>query len=84
MNKIELRKNKLDLEYHSESQRANIFLSLLSIGLLAFIGNFVFLKDSKLFNFGLFITLSIFLYALITYNKKSKRLKEILQEIGEL
>ena len=41
MNKQYLIKNKLDLEYHTESQKFNSVLILLSTGLIGFIGNFI-------------------------------------------
>ena len=84
MDKIELKKNKLDLEYHGESQKANVFLTLLTIGLLTFFGNLIFLKNNPLFNLGLSITFIITIFSLILYNKKSKRMREILIEIENL
>lgn len=41
MDKSELKKNRLDLEYHGEAQKANAFLILLTTGILAFIGTFI-------------------------------------------
>lgn len=84
MSRKDLVKNRLDLEYHSESLKASIYLILLTIGFLSFIGSFLFLRDNKLLISGLIITLSIFIFALIIYRKTSKRMREILLEIENL
>ena len=84
MNKLNLKKNRLDLEYRWELQNANIFLSLLTIGLVAFLSSFIFLKDKDFFNFGLITAFIIFISSLIMYKEKSKRLSKILNEIEEL
>ena len=84
MNKKELTKNKLDLEYHKESSEANVFLTLLTIGLLAFLGGFIFFKESSSFILGLIITFMAFTFGLRLYLKKSKRMEAILFEIENL
>ena len=84
MDKLTLRKNRLDLEYHGESQKVNAILILLTTGILAFIGNFIFLRDNQLFYFGAFFTSIIFIISLITYKKKIRRMNNILNEVENL
>ena len=84
MNKEEqLKKNKLDLEYHSETQKANALLILLTTGILAFFGTFVWLKNNQ-FYYGLSITLAVSIIGFKFYKKSSKRMKEILDEIEKV
>lgn len=84
MSNKNFKKNKLDLEYHGESQKLNAFLILITAGLLTFISAFLFLRDNKIFYYGLAISLIVFVAGLIFYKKSSKRMGEILSEIEEL
>lgn len=84
MNKAQLKKNKLDLEYHGEAQKANAFLILLTTGILAFIGTFIWLKDNELFYYGIFIIITVLIIGGLLYWKSSKRMKEILNEIENI
>lgn len=84
MDKIQLKKNKLDLEYHGEAQKMNAFLILLTTGLIGFIASFIWLVNTKMFYTGVFLTFLILFIGLILYKKTSKRMKEILTEIEKL
>lgn len=84
MDKQQLRKNRLDLEYHGEAQKANAFLILLTTGILAFLGTFVWLNDSTLFGYGLMITAFVAAAGIILYLKSTTRMEEILNEIERI
>ncbi len=84
MDKAQLKKNKLDLEYHGEAQKINAFLILLTTGSLAFLGTFVWLKESQLFFSGIGVILVVLILGWVFYNKSSKRMKEILDEIENI
>lgn len=79
MDKQQLIKNKLDLEYHGEAQKANAFLILLTTGILGFVSSFIWLKENKLV--GITITSIILFFGLVFYIKSTKRMKKILEEI---
>ncbi len=81
MDKQQLRKNRLDLEYHGEAQKANAFLILVTTGILAFIGTFLWLTENKLFYVGIAITFIVSFMGGKLYRKSSKRMGEILNEI---
>lgn len=79
MDKIGLRKNRLDLEYNGETQKANAFLILLTTGVLSFIGTFIWLKENKLY--GIIITALIIVIGSLFYWRSYRRMKEILYEV---
>lgn len=79
-----LKKNRLDLEFQGEAQKANAFLILLTTGILAFLGTFIWLRDSRSFYLGIIITAIASITGWLFYNKSSKRMKEILDEIENL
>ena len=81
MDKEQLKKNRLDLEYHGESQKANAFLILLTTGILAFLGTFIWLNDNNAFYLGIPIALIVSFIGALFYRKSSKRMGEILNEI---
>lgn len=84
MDKKQLKKNRLDLEYHGESQKANAFLILLTTGILGFFGTFIWLMDNELIYYGIATTLVIMISGLLFYRKSSNRMREILDEIEEI
>lgn len=79
-----LKKNRLDLEFHGEAQKANAFLILLTTGSLSFIGTFIWLSKSKFLYFGIITAISILIISIFFYLKSSKRMKTILNEIENL
>ncbi len=84
MEKAQLRKNRLDLEYHGEAQKINAYLILLTTGMLGFLGNFIWLKDKQIFYIGIFITLFLLTAGLMLYRKSMRKMRKILDEIEQL
>ncbi len=84
MDKLQLQKNRLDLEYHGESQKANAFLILLTTGILGFLGTFLWLTERQLFLAGMMVTFIVIMVGILRYTKSSRRMKEILEEIGNI
>jgi len=83
MDRQELKKNKLDLEYHHESQKANTFLILLTTGILGFLGSIILL-DKIYFIFGFIAAILVAVLAGTAYRKSSRRMNKILYEIENL
>lgn len=85
MDKKQIKKNKLDLEYHKYIQILNAVLIFLTTGLLGFIGSFIFLLEekNKLF-LGVAISVFILIIGYVTYRKTNKKLKEISREMENL
>lgn len=84
MEKQQLRKNRLDLEFHGEAQKTNAYLILLTTGILGFAGTFIWLKDAKFFYLGIVMMLLVSGLGVSFYQKSSQRMKEILDEIEQL
>lgn len=82
--KKQAKKNRLDLEYHGESQKRNAMLILLTTGILGFIGIFVWLGKTSLFYYGAFIIILAATLGFLGYRKTTKRMKEILLEIEDI
>lgn len=83
MDKSQLKKNRLDLEYHGESQKANAWLLLLTTGVLSFLGTFIWL-EGRVFYYGCIIALIAFIIGGLFYFKCSQRMKQILEEIESI
>ncbi|MFW6311070.1 MAG: hypothetical protein ACOC1K_02420 [Nanoarchaeota archaeon] len=81
MNKTELIKNKLDLEYKFESQKALIFLTFGTITLISFLASLLLQKQYSVAGVCGFIIIVI---SLIFYNITKKKLRNILSQIDEL
>ncbi|MEK6948072.1 MAG: hypothetical protein AABX19_02400 [Nanoarchaeota archaeon] len=84
MDKQELTKNKLDLEYHSESQKMNAILVLITTGILGFVGSFIWLLNKDYFVYGRILTFFILIISYISYRKVCRRMKSILFRIENL
>jgi amino acid permease len=82
MDKKHLRKNVLDLRYHSESQKINAILVICSVGILAFIGTFIWYHE-RLY-YGMMISILIMLISFFFYKRTKKQMNKILSEIEEL
>ena len=82
MDKKQLEKNILDLKYQFESQKINAILIISSVGILAFIGTFIWYKE-RLF-FGIGISTIIILTSIYLYIRIKKNMKNILNEIANL
>lgn len=83
MNKKQLEKNKLDLEYHKYTQLLNGIFIFGTTGLLGFIGSFVWGNKSNLL-IGIIISTSIIIVAYFLYKNVNNRLEEISKEIQNL
>lgn len=85
IDKKEIKKNKLDLEYHKNTQILNAVLIFLTTGLLGFIGSFVFLLEekNKLF-LGISLSVFILIVGYVIYRKTNKKLEEILEEVERI
>ncbi len=84
MDRKQLKKNKLDLEYHKYSQILNSLLIFSTTGLLAFLGSFVFLENKNKLALGLSISAIMLIIAIGTYKKINKKLESIIAEIENL
>lgn len=84
MDKKQLRKNRLDLEYHGSAQQANAFLILLTTGMLGFLGTFVWVGETRLLYVGSIITVAVSGVGAYFYFKSHHRMKEILNEIERI
>jgi len=80
--KIQLKKNTLDLKYSFEVQKINAILIICSVGILAFIGTFIWYKE-RLF-FGIAISLIVISTSIICYRLTKRKMKEILMQIENL
>ena len=84
MEKVQLRKNRLDLEFHGETQKVNAYLILLTTGVLGFTGTFIWIKDGEAFYAGIIMTFLVVVVGFLFYWQSSQRMKEILDEIEYL
>lgn len=82
MDRIRLKKNRLDLVYHRRSQHQNAVLILATTGLLTFVGTFLWNEGDK--TAGFLITLFIFTVSALWYKKIDKDLHAISEEIEHL
>jgi len=82
MDKKGLEKNVLDLRFNLQSQLMNVSLIMLTGGLLAFLGTFVWYKE-RIF-FGIAISVIITLISLITYFSSKRNIEGIFKEIRNL
>jgi len=79
-NKFE--KNKLDLAYQRQLCYLNIVLLLGTIGLLSFIGTFIWKRDFLFY--GVVISISVTLISIFWHYKIDNNLKNISNEIKNL
>ena len=82
MNKNELEKNILDLKYKFQIEKIRASLTILTIGILAFISTFIWYLERLIF--GIAISLLVILFSLFSYKKTKEKLKEIIKEIRNL
>ncbi len=81
MDKTELKKNKLDLEYKFESQKALLFLTVGTISLLGFVATMMSIGKYTITAILGFVILII---SLVLYKRKEKKLKNLLKKIEKL
>jgi len=82
MDNINLKKNILDLKYQLEIQKIHASLTMLTLGVLAFIGTFIWYLERVIF--GIAISLIVILLSLIFYAKTKKEINKIIQDIKKL
>ena len=82
MDKVELRKNKLDLQYSFELQKVNIFLGMITSGVLGFIGTFVWLKSYLWI--GVLFTIIVIIIGFGLYRRTINNMNRILYQIENL
>lgn len=85
MDKRQLEKNKLDLEYHKYTQILNAILIFATTGLLGFIGSFIFLVEEvgRLF-IGLSISIIVLVFSYGLYRKIDKKLQDISKKMDKI
>lgn len=83
MNK-QIKKNKLDLEYHKYTQILNAVFIFLTTGILGFIGSFIFLGETNKLLLGIVISAIIIIIGFLIYRKVNKKLEEILREVEKI
>ncbi len=81
MDRIVLKKNRLDLEYKFESQKAIVCFTAMTITVIGLLAAMV-LKDQILLGF--IIAIIFFTYSFLLYLWIIKRLKKILKKIERL
>ncbi len=78
---VDLKKNRLDLEYKFESQKALIFLTFGTITLLGFLTTIII---QKFYILAIVLGFVILVSAIILYRRTKKKLNELLQRIEDL
>ena len=78
----EFEKNRLDLAYQKQLHYLNGVIAIATIGILSFLGTFIWNKDYLLTGFIIVILLMIISYYL--HKKIDKNLKEISNQIRDL
>ncbi len=82
MDKSQLKKNTLDLRYHFESQKINAVLVVCSVGILTFIGTFIWYRE-RLF-FGIWLSLIVIITSIFLYSKTKRRMNRLLEDIEHI
>ncbi|MBU3923411.1 MAG: hypothetical protein KJ592_00680 [Nanoarchaeota archaeon] len=78
MEKCDLIKNKLDMEYKFESQKALIFLTFGTISLLGFV---IVMAIQELYDVAIIVSLIVILFATIYYDDSKNKMDKILDKI---
>ncbi len=81
MNK-NFKKNRLDLAYRKQLTYLNAILTFISIGIISFIGTFIWNKDY--FIYGLFLIIIVLIVSYAFYLKVDKNLKTTFDKIKKL
>lgn len=82
MGKKELEKNILDLKYQFQMQKIHASLTMLTLGILSFIGTFIWYSNRLAF--GISIALIIIMISIFSYRKAKKKLISIVKDIRKL
>ena len=81
MDAAEIRKNRLDLEYKFESQKAILFLTIGTITLIGFVG---YMISQKLYTLATVIGANIFILSFLSYHKTKSKMNYILRNIEQI
>jgi len=76
------RKNVLDLRYQEQLQKLNAVLVFISVGVLSFVGTFVW--KFELLGVGVFISVAIIVIGYTLYKITKDRMNGILSEIESI
>ena len=82
MDKKQLEKNIYDLKYHFESQKINAVLVTSTVGILAFIGSFIWYRERLVFGIG--ISLIVIIISFFLYMRTKKSMERILSDINNI
>lgn len=82
MDRKQIKKNVLDLRYNFESQKINAIILIGSIGILAFLGTFIWYGE-RLF-LGLGISIFVIAISIVSYIIIKKRMDKILDDVRNL
>ena len=82
MDKKQIKKNVLDLRYQFESQKINAILIICSVGILAFIGTFIWYRERLYFGIG--ISIMVVLISIFLYVRTKRKMQNILIDIENL
>ena len=82
MDKKQLEKNALDLAYHKQLNYLNAVLVVGTLGILSFIGTFIW--NRTYFKQGLILTIVIILICFMIHKKVDRNTKEISKRIRKL
>lgn len=82
MKNEDLEKNILDLKYQFQMQKIHASLTMLTVGVLSFVGTFIWYVNRLAFGIG--ISLVIIIIALFSYSKAKKQLIKIVWDIRKL
>jgi len=75
----ESEKNILDLKYNFQMEKIHTSLTMISIGILSFLGTFIWYSDRLAF--GIAVSILIIVISLFFYKKAKKQLIKIVQDI---
>ena len=81
MNKV-FEKNRLDLAYKRQLTYLNAIMILATIGVLSFLGTFIWNEDNLID--GMILVVSIFIVSYVFYSKVDGNLKNISENIKRL
>ena len=82
MDKKQIKKNVLDVRYQFESQKINAILIICSVGILAFIGTFIWYRERLYFGIG--ISIMVVLISIFLYVRTKRKMQNILIDIENL
>ncbi len=82
MDNKDVQKNILDLRYQTESQKISAIFVICTVGILAFLGTFIWYQER--IYFGLGISLAVIIMGILFYLIIKKRMNQILRDIANL